>query len=381
MRDFNCESPLLIDGDIERKKMEVLPFKSRVLEIAGRRLETTQVFDAYWRFAAERQKIFLRKIYGTKGENVHMTSDPILTEYKFTNAYRASDRVSQYLIRHVIYREDFAADAENIFFRVLLFKLFNKIETWKALESEFGKVTLNRYSFHEFDEFLSTRQDTGKRNYSAAYIMPSAKDVSGHQRKHSNHLKLLEWMLEKQFPNKLKQSASMADGFKLFADAPSLGPFLAYQFITDVNYSPITEYSEREFVVAGPGALDGISKCFTNSKGVSAADIIRHMMEYQQKYFDNLNIDFHDLWGRELQLIDCQNLFCEISKYARIAFPDIGGISGRTRIKQKYRSSGQLDTPWYPPKWGINEKIDEADAQPFFFGTSDDAKAVQHTLL
>lgn len=381
MRDFDCESPLLIDSNIEKKSMEVLPFKSRVLEIAGKRLETTPVFDAYWRFAAERQKIFLRKIYGTSGENLHITSDPILAAYKFTNAYRASDRVSQYLIRHVIYREDFAEDAENIFFRVLLFKIFNKIETWKALESEFGKVTLSKYSFHEFNAFLSARQDAGKRNYSAAYIMPSAKDVSGYQRKHSNHLKLLEWMLEKQFPNKLKQSASMADGFKLFANAPSFGSFLAYQFITDVNYSPITEYSEQEFVVAGPGALDGISKCFTNSKGVSAADIIRHMMEYQQNYFDDLNIDFHDLWGRELQLIDCQNLFCEISKYARIAFPDIGGISGRTRIKQKYRPNGQLDTPWYPPKWEINDKIDEVNAQPFFFGTSDDANAVQHTLF
>ena len=381
MQDSDCENQLFIDNNVEKKGMEILPFKSRDIEIAGKRLETTPVFDAYWRFAAERQKIFFRKIYKTNETNTQLTSDPILSEYKFTNAYRASDRVSQYLIRHVIYREDLPEDNENIFFRTILFKLFNKIETWKAIESEFDKVTLDRYSFHEFDALLSMRQDAGERNYSAAYIMPSAKDVSGHHRKHSNHLKLLEWMLEKQFPHRLRQSTLMADGFEIFVNAPSLGPFLAYQLITDVNYSPITDYSEQEFVVAGPGALDGISKCFVDSKGVPAADIIRHMATYQQKYFDDLNINFDDLWGRELQLIDCQNLFCEISKYARIAFPDIGGVSGRTRIKQKYRSNGQSDTPWYPPKWKINDKIDEADTQSFFFGASDNAIAVQYTLF
>lgn len=347
----NC---LFIDNDIEKENRETVPFTSRNLSIAGECLETTPVFDAYWRFAAERQKVFFRKI---KNLDIWLTSDPVLNEYKFTNAYRASDRVSQYLIRHVIYGNDFPQDAENIFFRTLLFKIFNKIETWEAIRDAFGNITLDKYSFHEFDAFLSARQDMGERNYSAAYIMPSAGNVFGHSRKHSNHLKLLEWMLEKNFPTRLQQFTSMSDGFQVFASAPSLGPFLAYQFITDINYSPITDYSEQEFVVAGPGALDGISKCFVNSKGVPAAEIIRHMAEHQQVYFDDMNIDFEDLWGRELQLIDCQNLFCEISKYARVVFPDIGGVSGRTRIKQKYRPNGQPSTPWYPPKWRINDKI------------------------
>ena len=66
------------------------------------------------------------------------------------------------------------------------FKLFNKIETWEALEAAFGDVTLANYSFAEFDAVLSARQDSGERNYSAAYIMPSAGRVFGHRRKHSN---------------------------------------------------------------------------------------------------------------------------------------------------------------------------------------------------
>jgi hypothetical protein len=330
-------------------------FVSRSVAIGGRTLETTPVFDAYWRFAAERQNIFFKRIKGSNA--IPLTQDPILAAFKFTNAYRASDRVSQYLIRNVIYRDDLPSDPENVFFRILLFKIFNKIETWEALEREFGALTLSTCQFDAYDALLSHRQDSGRRNYAAAYIMPSAGNVFGYKRKHSNHLRLIEWMLSEHFVDRLRRTPSMQEGFALLASAPSLGPFLAFQFIIDINYSPITDFSEREFVVAGPGALDGISKCFVDARGVPPSAIIAHMADRQNDYFAELRIDFRDLWARELQLIDCQNLFCEISKYARVAFPEISGLSGRRRIKQKFTPSGRVAAPWYPPDWGINADV------------------------
>src|SRR5437868_1164555 len=60
----------------------------------------TAVYDTYWQFAAERQAIFFRR---ANGDTPPWTGDKILQEYKFTNAYRASDRVSQFLIRHIVY--------------------------------------------------------------------------------------------------------------------------------------------------------------------------------------------------------------------------------------------------------------------------------------
>jgi hypothetical protein len=68
-----------------------------------------------------------------------------------------------------------------------------------------------------------------------------------------------------------------------------------------------------------------------------------------------LGLSFPSLNGRRLQLIDCQNLFCEVGKYARVAHPGIPGYSGRTRIKQRYVPSDQAMTSWFPPKWGIND--------------------------
>ena len=42
-----------------------------------------------------------------KGDKFPLTDDLILREYKFTNSYRASDRVSQYLIKNVIYQNEY----------------------------------------------------------------------------------------------------------------------------------------------------------------------------------------------------------------------------------------------------------------------------------
>jgi hypothetical protein len=81
------------------------------------------------------------------------------------------------------------------------------------------------------------------------------------------------------------------------------------------------------------------------------------MYENQERHFVDQNITFRSLWGRPLQLIDCQNVFCEISKYARAAFPDYAGVAGRTRIKQKFKPAGALPAPWYPPKWNINGQV------------------------
>jgi hypothetical protein len=78
------------------------------------------------------------------------------------------------------------------------------------------------------------------------------------------------------------------------------------------------------------------------------------MADSQDEHFDRLGLEFKGLRGRPLQLIDCQNLFCEVDKYARVAHPDISGVSGRSRIKQAYRLDGAPVTAWFPPKWGLN---------------------------
>ena len=311
----------------------------------------SEVYNTYWRFAAKRQDVFFKRVHHASPP---WTDDAILLHFKFTNAYRASDRVSQYLIRNVIYAED--QRPEELFFRILLFKLFNKIETWQLLEAALGPLTIARFDLSRFDQVLTSAMARKQSIYSGAYIMPSG-GKHGDSKKHRNHLALLRTMLSDGVPQQIAGMKEMREVFKLLLSYPMIGDFLAYQYATDLNYSTLTSFSEKEFVVPGPGARDGIRKCFKDLGGLNEVDIIRMVADRQQAEFERLGIEFKSLWGRPLQLIDCQNLFCEVDKYARHAHPEVVGITGRTRIKQVFRSTPTQIDYWFPPKWGLNELI------------------------
>jgi len=311
--------------------------------------EPTVVFRSYWEFACERQNIFFKRLNNTLGP---WTDDPVLRIYKFTNAYRASDRVSQFLLHNVIYGGSQAP--QDLFFRTMLFKLFNKIETWELLSRELGEITWDKYSFKRFNPVLSKAIDGGTTIYSSAYIMPSGSSTFGSARKHENHLHLIEFMMKDRLYEQLQNAKTMEAAYHLILAYPTIGSFLAYQYLIDLNYSNLTNFDEMDFVVPGPGAKDGIAKCFQKRGDWTESDIIRMMAETQDDQFAKFDLTFNNLFGRKLQLIDCQNLFCEVDKYARVAHPEVAGLSGRTRIKQTHRPLYKPIKYTYPPKWGLD---------------------------
>ncbi|MBN2128688.1 MAG: hypothetical protein JW741_04300 [Sedimentisphaerales bacterium] len=315
-------------------------------------MKSTIVFDTYWAFAGERQRVFFRKL---AGEEFPWTKDPILSTCRFTNAYRAADRVSQYLIRNVIYAGD--QSPTEAFFRILLFRLFNKIETWELLERNLDTVCWGEYSFDRYNDVFDKALYKGTRIYTAAYIMPSGKKAFGHSRKHANCLRLIETMMEDDLPRRICDATSMEQAFGLLRSYPMIGDFLAYQYVIDINYSTLTNFSEMEFVVPGPGARAGIRKCFRDLGSMTESDVIRYVAENQEAEFARRGLRFQTLWGRPLQLIDCQNLFCEVDKYARLAHPDVEGGNKRKRIKQRYRPNPTRIDYWFPPKWRLNRRI------------------------
>ena len=314
-----------------------------------------EIYDTYWRFAAERQEVFFNKI---KNMPPPWTSDPIINTYKFCNTYRASDRVSQYLIKNIIYDKNRSQKDEEVLFRIFLYKFFNKIETWEYLESRLGDyISLSNFNFQMYSNLLQEAMETGHVIYTSAYMSCASKEF-GYDKKHQNHLALIEKMVVKdRVVNRIVSAKSLEDVFKIIQEYPLLGKFMAYQLATDINYSEIINFNENNFTIAGPGSERGIGKCFLDTDGKSNADIINWMTENQEREFQRLGLNFQSLWGRPLQAIDCQNLFCETDKYCRVAFPELK--SNRKNIKSKFTSSPQIIDYFYPPKWQINEKIQD----------------------
>ena len=291
--------------------------------------------------------MYLRRLHGGMPP---WTEDPILNHHRFTNAYRAADRVSQFLIGEVIYGDASPQEPQDVVFRILLFKLFNKIETWLALEDAVGEIRWDSFDFRQYGATLDKAAMRGPV-YSAAYLMPPPR--LGEASKRLNHLRLLERMMRDGLPAFVSTTSRLEHVYAHLRSYPSIGRFLAFQFTIDLNYSDVIGASEDEFVVAGPGACDGIRKCFGPAANGIEADVIRYMADTQESHFARLGLRFPGLFGRRLQLIDCQNLFCEVDKYARVAHPAVRGISGRSRIKQKFTPITKPLTAFFPPKWRL----------------------------
>ena len=286
------------------------------------------------------------------GSTPPWTTDAVLAAYRFTNTYRATDRVSQYLIREVQYHPDRSQSPTELFFRTMIFKLFNKIETWEMLERTHGAFTWCNTDLDAINHTLSTRMARGERIYSAAYIIPAPH--FGADRKHTNHLKLIARMMDDHLPDRLRQAPSLASVYEALLSYPGLGHFLSFQFAIDLNYSTLIDFNEADFIVAGPGAIDGISKCFCSTVGRSAEALIHYVTDRQDQEFSDRGIDFPGLFGRPLQPIDCQNIFCEISKYSRVAYPEIAGRNNRRKIKQRFQAQQRtLPQPFFPPRWMV----------------------------
>jgi hypothetical protein len=310
----------------------------------------TAVYDTYWRFVTERQSMYDRRLKDPRGP---WTGDPILAKHRFTNVFRAADRVSQRLIGDVIQGPNRSRSPQELFYRTMLFKTFNSEPTWDAIERELGPVSWQSTPPSAVVEVLDRLHAAKATIYTAAYIMPSPPH--GHDRKHRNHMAALDAMMLEGIPARIERAASLEEVYGILLSRPGIGRFLAFQYAIDLNYSPMLSFDEDEFVIAGPGAIDGISKCFTETEGMAPEDVIRWTSSRMETDLARLGLDFDGLFGRRPRLIDLQNCFCEISKYARVAHPDVAGVAGRTRIKQQYdaRTPRPLPQPVFPERWDL----------------------------
>lgn len=310
-------------------------------------------FRYYFYFMQERMNMFWRRC-NEDGNGI--TKDPILKEYKFTNVYRACDRVSQYLIRHVIYNDVERFTPRDVLLRILVFKIFNKIETWEYIEKNYGNIRCDYFNVEALCKLLSQRQ-RHTPIFSNAYMMTGSHRLYDYlPSKHTKWLQMVkDEFLGKGVVDDVLRAKSMDEVFTLMEKCSFIGGFLAYQYTVDFNYSPYINFDENSFVKAGIGAIRGIKKCFL-SIGEEYEDAIRYTFEHLDDYRKKFGYDdFKPLPGRVPHLIDLQNCFCETDKYLRAKMPEL--LVGNVRIKQRYKESSSPIDYEFPPKWNINVKL------------------------
>lgn len=321
-----------------------------------------EAFRYYFHFMNERMNVFWARYYGYP---FPWTTDKIISDNKFTNVYRAADRISQYLIRNVIYKSGVNnLTEEDVLLRILVFKVFNKIETWEFIESHIGVISIKTFDVEKISRILSERIRITPI-FNSAYLMTGIhSDYTQYNSKHERWLRMIKSeFVDNKMLSRIKMSKSLRNVYEMLRECPFIGDFLAYQYAIDFNYSPVVNFNENSFVKAGIGAIRGIKKCFLDFGHFNYDDLIYYTQENLELYRERFGyLNFKNLFGREPTLIDLQNCFCETDKYLRAKMPELR--VDNIRIKQRYIRNSNHINYFFPPKWGINSEMNELCTQP-----------------
>ena len=267
--------------------------------------------------------------------------------------FRSIDRISQYLIRNVIY-SNLLFEKEDVIFRILIFKIFNKIETWELLEEKMGKISINNFDINKINKLL-TEQRKKYPIFNNAYMMTGTHSLYNHYKfKHEKWLQMVnDEFIKGGVLSNIVKCNSLEEMYSILRECSFIGDFLAYQYAIDFNYSPIFNFDENTFVKAGIGAIRGIKKCFVDIQKKDYENAIYytlHNFEKLQKRYGYFN--FKNLYSRKPTLIDLQNCFCETDKYLRAKLPNF--VIDNTKIKQKYIPNPMHYDLLFPPQWNID---------------------------
>lgn len=324
-----------------------------ILQKQNFRLQHPETFDNFFWFVAERHRIHCLRI---AGRNPPWTEDEILAEYAFTNVFRVFDRVTQYILCNVVGKGDEGLD--DAVFRVLLFRTFNRIETWELLEAELGTLTWREFDVDKYEEILVEAADQGPL-YGSVYIIP-APDL-GWGRNYANHLRLIKLMMDQGLPGKLQKFEYLRDAHGYLCLYPGVGNFTGFQYLLDLNMLPYYNWDEHLWAALGPGSKSGIQKMFGPSVRGQEDAALEFLHDSLPSHFARLGIVADNIPrlcdGRPpgLSMVDLEHSLCEYDKYCRARFPLAKG-GARTHLRNKFNPNPNKPTAELPAKWTSVQK-------------------------
>lgn len=283
--------------------------------------------DEFFAYARERYNIFLRRRAGEPGP---WTTDPILQEFRFCNIFREDDRVTQWmranLTRPIGYNNELQMRAATVF------RWFNKIETGELLKD----LLLDEWNTEEARRRLKARVADGQTILGAAYMIKSPLRMN----KVDGLLQCID-AVNKDIPHlaaHIEPYETTLEGVhEVLCGYPYLGPFMAYEMVTDLRRSPVLNSAPDidKWASAGPGAARGLDRYFGDRLGTrshnSPASRAR-MNEEMRQILEIARSPDLGLWPQDWprwEMREVEHTLCEFDKYQRARL-------GEGRPKQRF---------------------------------------------
>jgi len=116
--------------------------------------------------------------------------------------------------------------------------------TWQRLEAVLGEVSWQEYDYARYERVLAAAFQNGSG--STRRLTSSRRRGSASPGSMPTTCALLELMMSTGVAEKVRSAGSLRAAFEVLRSYPAIGDFLAYQYVIDLNYSPVLEYDEME---------------------------------------------------------------------------------------------------------------------------------------
>jgi len=282
--------------------------------------------DRYCYWQTERESIRIKKESAVLSPP--WTDDPILQEFKFCQVFREDDRTTRWFRTHI--REPMRNE-EDVLMATIIFRWFNLIET--------GRTLIDHDLLRKWNRKKAIYEITKQPKWiTGAYIIktPNGMDkVTGVAECVSHIWKAKESILSRLHENLAKGESSLEATWLILRDYPYMGPFMAYEVVTDLRHTYLLENANdiMTWANAGPGAMRGLNRL--TGRPLDYCRKSHPWCEEMQDLFEQVkkilapSIIFRN--GANYEMREIEGGLCEFDKYSRIHKNE-----GRTRSVYKH---------------------------------------------
>jgi hypothetical protein len=261
------------------------------------------MYNDFFKFMNERHMVYLRR---NNGVNYPWTEDKILTKYKFTNVFRELDATTVWFKKNI--REPMADDPD-VAMATIIFRWFNLINS--------GRLLLKHDLLKNWDSAKCYNVLEKENQWvTGAYIIKTPNGM--------NKLEGVCWAIDQIFKdgNKFMDQIheakdSLQKLWNVLLPYPYMGPFMAYEVVTDWRHTWVGRDANDILTWAnpGPGAKRGLHRIHGRNinKAVPYEQYVKEMQEI-------LEVSPNHLEGHmpPLEMREVEHTLCEFDKYERV---------------------------------------------------------------
>ena len=275
--------------------------------------------DTYFYWIHERESIRINK--EILDHPPPWTHDEVLQKYKFCQVFREDDRTTRWFREHI---RTPLHDSTDVFMATVIFRWFNYIES--------GRTLLKHDLLRNWDRKKAIEEISKQDKWvTGAYIIKTPNrmnKVTGVAECISHMWKDKNYLIDTMYG-----ISSLEKIWNVLRDYPYMGPFMAYEVVTDLRHTYVADNADDIMTWAnpGPGAMRGLNRLTGRELGFCKRshpwnEEMQELLKIAYERLNNNIIDLHKFEMREVE-----GGLCEFDKYSRTVKKE-----GKTRSIYKH---------------------------------------------